>query len=61
MTPEQAIALAEILPESPNLAHVSMMENPKLATLADARDEANQEEACALYTSLMAAVRVAFS
>lgn len=58
MTPEQAIALAEILPESPNLAHVSMMENPRLAALSDARDEANQEEACALYASLMAAVRV---
>jgi hypothetical protein len=58
MTPEQAIALAEILPESPNLAHVSMMENPRLAALSDAKDEANQEEACALYASLMAAVRV---
>lgn len=58
MTPEQAIALAEILPESPNLAHVNIMENPQLAALADARDEANQEEACALYASLMAAVRV---
>jgi hypothetical protein len=58
MTPEQAIALAEILPESPNLAHINIMENPELAALADARDEANQEEACALYASLMAAVRV---
>jgi hypothetical protein len=58
MTPEQAIALAEILPESPNLAHVSIMENPGLAALADAQNEANQEEACALYASLMAAVRV---
>lgn len=58
MTPEQAIALAEILPESPNLAHVNIMENPKLAALAHAKDEANQEEACALYASLMAAVRV---
>src|SRR6187402_2082123 len=58
MTSEQAIALAEILPESPNLAHVNMLENPGLAALADAKDEANQEEACALYASLMAAVRV---
>jgi hypothetical protein len=58
MTPEQAIALAEILPESPNLAHINIMENPQLLALADARDEANQEEACALYASLMAAVRV---
>ncbi|KAK0103881.1 hypothetical protein ONS96_004990 [Cadophora gregata f. sp. sojae] len=58
MTPEQAIALAEILPESPNLAHVNIMENPGLAALANAKEEANQEEACALYASLMAAVRV---
>ena len=58
MTPEQAIALAEILPESPNLAHVNIMENPLLAALANAKVEANQEEACALYASLMAAVRV---
>jgi len=58
MTPEQAIALAEILPDTPSLAHVNLMENPKLAALANAKDEANQEEACALYASLMAAVRV---
>ncbi|KAI9055939.1 hypothetical protein LZ554_000874 [Drepanopeziza brunnea f. sp. 'monogermtubi'] len=58
MTSEQAIALAEILPESPNLAHVNIMENPGLAALANAKGEANQEEACALYASLMAAVRV---
>ena len=58
MTPEQAIAFAEILPESPSLAHVSIMENPQLSALANAKDEANQEEACALYASLMAAVRV---
>ena len=58
MTPEQAISLAEILPDTPNLAHVNIMENPQLAALANAKDEANQEEACALYASLMAAVRV---
>lgn len=58
MTPDQAIALAEILPESPTLAHVSMMENPRLMALASAKAEVNQEEACALYASLMAAVRV---
>lgn len=58
MTPEQAIALAEILPEAPNLAHISLMENPQVAALANAKDEAGQEEAAALYASLMAAVRV---
>lgn len=61
MTPEQAIALAEILPESPNLAHVNLLDNPLIAALANAKDEANQEEACALYASLMAAVRVSKS
>jgi hypothetical protein len=58
MNPDQAIALAEILPESSSLAHLTIMENPKIAALADAKDEASQEEACALYASLMAAVRV---
>ncbi|RFU27444.1 hypothetical protein B7463_g8892, partial [Scytalidium lignicola] len=58
MTPEQAIALAEILPESPTLAHIGLMDNPQLAVLAHAKNEADQEEACALYASLMAAVRV---
>jgi hypothetical protein len=58
MTAEQAVALAEILPESPSLAHVSIMENPELSALAHASDEKQQEEACALYASLMAAVRV---
>ncbi|TVY32677.1 hypothetical protein LSUB1_G007789 [Lachnellula subtilissima] len=58
MTPEQAIALAEILPESRTLAHVNLMENPQLVALSDAKDEDGQEEACALYASLMAAVRV---
>ncbi|KAB8290269.1 hypothetical protein EYC80_011134 [Monilinia laxa] len=61
MTPEQAIALAEILPESSSLAHVTLMENTQLAALANAKDEASQEEACALYASLMAAVRVSQS
>ncbi|KAG9232828.1 hypothetical protein BJ875DRAFT_442789 [Amylocarpus encephaloides] len=58
MTPDQAIALAEILPESQSLAHLNIMENPQIAALANAKDEASQEEACALYASLMAAVRV---
>ena len=61
LSPEQAIAVAEILPENPSLAHINIMENPGLAALADAKGEANQEEACALYASLMAAVRVSSS
>lgn len=58
MTPEHAIALAEILPESKALAHLNILENHILSPLASAKDETAQEEACALYASLMAAVRV---
>lgn len=61
MTAEQAIALAETLAESPSLAHVNMMENAELSKLASAHGDAEQEEACALYASLMAAVRVSKS
>jgi len=58
LSSEHAISLAEILPEIPLLAHLSIQENPALTALADAKDEASQEEACALYASLMAATRV---
>ena len=61
MTPEHAIAIAEVLPEIRNLAHLNLLENHLLSPLASARDEASQEEACALYASLMAAVRVSNS
>ncbi|KAL8701767.1 MAG: hypothetical protein Q9224_000345 [Gallowayella concinna] len=58
MTSEHAIALAEILPEIRTLAHLNILENHLISGLAYAKDEAGQEEACALYASLMAAVRV---
>ena len=58
MSSSQAIALAEVLAEGPRLAHVNLLENPKLTALAHAKTEEEQEEACALYASLMAAVRV---
>lgn len=61
MTPEQAIALAEILPEVQGLAHISFLENPELVRLADATTEESREEACALYASLLAATRVSRS
>ena len=61
MTSEHAIALAEVLPEIRNLAHLNILENHLLSPLASAKDEASQEEACALYASLMAAVRVSHS
>ncbi|KAI0156935.1 RNI-like protein [Xylariaceae sp. FL1272] len=58
LSSEQAIALAEILPEAKSLAHINILENPELVRLADARTEDLQEEGCALYASLLAAVRV---
>ncbi|KAI9730894.1 MAG: hypothetical protein M1834_005612 [Cirrosporium novae-zelandiae] len=61
MSPDHAIALAEILPECGGLCHIGLLENKALVALADAKDEASQEEACALYASLMVAVRVSNS
>ncbi|KAI4140273.1 MAG: hypothetical protein L6R39_005869, partial [Caloplaca ligustica] len=61
MTSEHAIALAEILPEIKTLAHLNILENHLISGLASAKDEASQEEACALYASLMVAVRVSTS
>ena len=58
MTPEHVIALAETLPECPVLCHLNILENHLLVPLASAKTEAAQEEACAMYASLMAAVRV---
>lgn len=50
-----------MLPEGPSLAHLTILENPKLSALAQATDESSQEEACALYASLCAAARVSKS
>ncbi|KAJ9315924.1 hypothetical protein DTO271D3_3902 [Paecilomyces variotii] len=58
LSPDHAIALAEILPECPSLCHLNIMENSQIRRLAEAADPASQEEACAVYASLMAAVRV---
>ncbi|GJN86603.1 hypothetical protein PLIIFM63780_010184 [Purpureocillium lilacinum] len=58
MTSEQAIALVEVLPEVRTLAHINLLGNEELGKLADARTEEAQEEACALYASLLAATRV---
>ena len=61
LSSEHAIALMEIIPEISQLAHVSFLENAPLTRIALAGDEASQEEACALYASLMTAVRVSES
>ena len=61
MTPEQAIAVIEVLPEVRQLAHINLIGNPEMMKLADATTEELQEEACALYASLLAAARVSRS
>ncbi|KAF7550536.1 hypothetical protein G7Z17_g5651 [Cylindrodendrum hubeiense] len=61
MTSEQAIALVEVLPEVHQLAHINLLGNEELMKLANARTEEAQEEACALYASLLAAARVSKS
>ncbi|KAF2648127.1 RNI-like protein [Lophiostoma macrostomum CBS 122681] len=58
MSPEQAIGLAEILPECPNLAHINILQNPQIGAVALATDESTQEEAAALYASLMVAAKI---
>lgn len=61
MTSDQAIALVEIVPEVHQLAHINLLENAELVKLAHAKTEEAQEEACALFASLMAAARVSKS
>uniref|UniRef100_A0A0D2XN71 Uncharacterized protein n=1 Tax=Fusarium oxysporum (strain Fo5176) TaxID=660025 RepID=A0A0D2XN71_FUSOF len=61
MTPEQAIAIVEVLPEVKTLAHINITNNAEIVKLADASTEEAQEEACALYASLLAAARVSKS
>ncbi|EFX04689.1 cell wall biogenesis protein [Grosmannia clavigera kw1407] len=58
MNAEQAIAIAEIIPEIKELAHINILHNAQLSKLADARTEESQEQACALYASLLAATRI---
>lgn len=61
MTAEQAIALVEVLPENNSLAHVNILGNAELMKLTDAKTEEEQEEACALFASLLAATRLSKS
>ncbi|KAH6604861.1 hypothetical protein Trco_006568 [Trichoderma cornu-damae] len=58
MTSEQAIAIVEIVPEARHLCHLSLLGNAEIVALAGAKTEEAQEEACALYASLMAATRL---
>ncbi|KAI8942982.1 hypothetical protein NX059_001019 [Plenodomus lindquistii] len=58
MTPEDAIAIAEILPDCPQIAHLNILENPQISRVAAATDEETQEEAAALYASLTLAAKL---
>lgn len=58
MSSEHAVALADILPECPVLAHISILENGPILELMHAKDSASQEEACALFVAIMTATRV---
>jgi len=68
MTPDHAIALSEILPEIKSLAHFDALDNPMLVPgvtnqgalgLSDGVNrEGSLEEGAALYTALLAAVKV---
>ena len=58
MTYDQAIAIIEILPDVKGLAHIQLLSNDELVKLADAKSAAAQEEACALYASLLTATKL---
>jgi hypothetical protein len=58
LTPDHVIGLAEVLPECPSLCHLNILENKHIVELASTTDPVAQEEACAVYASMMAAVRV---
>lgn len=61
ITPEQAIAIVEVIPEVRYLCHLNLLGNTEIMALASAKTEEAQEEACALYASLMAATRLSRS
>lgn len=58
LSPDHVIGLAEVLPECPSLCHLNILENEQIVDLASTTDPVAQEEACAVYASMMAAVRV---
>jgi hypothetical protein len=61
LKPEDAIAIAEILPDCPHIAHINILENPEITRVAAATDEETQEEAAALYASLTLAAKLSRS
>lgn len=61
LKPEDAIAIAEILPDCPQIAHINMLENPEITRVATNTDEETQEEAAAMYASLTIAAKLSNS
>lgn len=61
MKPEDAIAIAEILPDCPHIAHINILENPEISRVATSTDEETQEEAAALYASFLLAAKLSRS
>ncbi|KAF8251889.1 RNI-like protein [Wilcoxina mikolae CBS 423.85] len=58
MTSDQAIALCEVLPDVRQLAFFKITENPLVQSGHAGMDEGSMEEGAALYTALVAAVKV---
>jgi hypothetical protein len=58
LKPADAIAIAEILPDCPHIAHVNLLENPAIARVATSTDEETQEEAAAMFASLTLAAKL---
>lgn len=58
LKPADVIAIAEILPDCPHIAHVNLLENPAIARVASSTDEETQEEAAAMFASLTLAAKL---
>lgn len=58
LSPDYVIALSEILPDCPAMAHVNILENEQLVHAMNSKSGGAQEEACAFLAALMTAVRV---
>jgi hypothetical protein len=58
MKSADAIAIAEVLPDAPHVAHINILENAEITRVANSTDEETQEEAAALYASLTLAAKL---
>jgi hypothetical protein len=58
LKPADLIAIAEVLPDCPHIAHVNVLENPEIARVAHSTDEETQEEAAAVFASLTMAAKL---